>query len=69
MEGISEKTVYGKRSRSRDTLMEHARLHYWYLGWKARMAAREKKKDESEPEPEHKIKTISVGEVPRGFIY
>lgn len=66
MEGISEKTVYGKRSRSRDTLMEHAKLHYWYLGWKARMAARAERK---EPEPKRKIKAISADEVPRGFIY
>ena len=65
MEGISEKTVYGKRSRSRDTLMEHAKLHYWYLGWKARMAARADRKEE--PQPEHNI--ISSDEVPRGFIY
>lgn len=68
MKELSEKSVYGKRSRSRDTLMEHAKLHYWYLGWKARMAVRAERK-ESEPKPKPKIKVISADEVPRGFIY
>lgn len=65
MEEISEKSVYEKRQNLLDLLTAHARLHYWYLGWKARMAARADRKEE--PQPEHNI--ISSDEVPRGFIY
>lgn len=63
---ICENTVYSKCSRIRDLIIEFASVNYWYLGWKARMAARAERK---EPEPKSKIKVISVDEVPRGFIY
>lgn len=68
MEELSEKSVYGKRQILLDLLTDHARLHYWYLGWKDRMAVRAERK-ESEPKPKPKIKVISADEVPRGFIY
>lgn len=68
MEELSEKSVYEKRQNLLDLLTAHARLHYWYLGWKARMAVRAERK-ESEPKPKPKIKVISADEVPRGFIY
>ena len=65
-EMISENSVYSKRSMIHDLIMEFASAHYWYMGWKARMAARAERK---EPEPKRKIKVISADEVPRGFIY
>ena len=66
MEELSEKSIYEKRQILLDLLTDHAKLHYWYLGWKARVAARAERK---EPEPKRKIKVISADEVPSGFIY